>query len=108
MAMAPAQDMPQDPAAAPSDAPVADDMGQGFCIEILCKSDGTFNVSVEPAQEEATEENATGETGEEGQPASSIQEALKIARQIFEAGGMADGGEGDFTKGYASNLDMGQ
>jgi hypothetical protein len=112
--------MAQDPMAAA--APTGDDSAPtdaGFCIEILCKPDGTFSVSVESAQEEAQEENASdgAEAGEEsGQPASSIQEALKIARQLFEAGGAQDNGDSDFAAGYGStggssprgsNMDMG-
>ena len=112
--------MAQDPMS--SAAPTGDDSAPsdaGFVLEILCKPDGTFLVSAEPAQEEAQEENAAegAEAGEEsGQPANSIQEALKIARQLFEAGGAQDSGQSDFEAGYGStggaspqgsNMDMG-
>jgi len=88
----------QNAAPAAPDAAAAAPAAQGFTIEISCLPDGTFSVSSEPLEEEAQEEQ--GEAGSEsGQPAKSIGEALKIALQLYQAGGTT--GEDDFAKGYA-------
>lgn len=59
---------------------------QGFCIEISCLPDGTFQVSSEPLEQEAAEE--TGAAGSEtGQTAKSFGEALKLALQLYQSNG---------------------
>ena len=85
-----------EPTATP--APAAAPATQGFTIEISCLPDGTFQVSSEPLQEEAQEE--TGAPGSEaGQTVKSFGEALKIALQLFQAGGST--GSDEFESGYA-------
>lgn len=101
----------QDPASMAPASPEDQSAGQGFVIEIVCRSDGSFSVSSESVPEEAAEENATGDT-DGGQPAGSFAEALSIAKQLYAAGGASDEGESDFASGYGqgngSNIDMGQ
>lgn len=75
--------------------------GQGICIEIQVLPDGTFNVSSEPLQEEAEEENC--ESGEEkGQTASSIGDALKIVLSLYRENAPSDStAQQQFQAGYS-------
>lgn len=72
----------EDPGA--TDQP-ADD-SQGFEICIKCTPDGAISVYKEPAAAEAQEQGPNGEPAEQqGQPANSIGEALKLALQIYQS-----------------------
>lgn len=69
---------------------------QGMCIEIACLPDGTFNVSMEPLQQEMGEEQP-GEGA--GTPASDIKEALTAALELYKQMGSAQGDD-DFAQGF--------
>lgn len=63
----------------------------GFSIEIACDSQGNITVSLESGKQEAAEGSAPEE---QGSPAQSIDDALKIAKEMYlaetgEAGGPA-------------------
>ncbi len=89
----------------PPEAP--GDMSQGYTIEISVLPDGTFSVSSEPLQAEATEE--TGEPGSEtGQSAKSIGDALKIVLDIYKNSGTASNEQADFMSGFAPEGDKPQ
>lgn len=55
------------------------DTSQGFCIEISCLPDGTYNVSVESLQSESAE---PGESA--GAQVSSFEEAIKAAISLYQ------------------------
>jgi hypothetical protein len=55
------------------------DPAQGFCIELSCLPDGTFNVSVETLEQEAEEPNE-----KPGQEAGSFEEAIKAVMAMYE------------------------
>ena len=87
--------MSADPAsAAGGDSEGADDQDTGgFTIEIEVDSQGNLTVSLESASQEASEGQGQ-QDDQEGTPAKSIDEALKIAREMYaaesgEAGGMS-------------------
>ncbi len=87
------------PAPQDATAPAADDMSQGFTIEISCLPDGTFQISTEPLAAEAAEE--TGTPGSEmGQPLQSIGEVLKKVMSIVQNNGATDDGDAAFDEGY--------
>lgn len=71
------------PAESPA-APAAIDPNQGFTIEIACLPDGTFNVSAEPLQAEAAEENATG-GADKGRTLNSPEEAFRAAVDLYKS-----------------------
>jgi len=78
---------------------VAEDQGDqgnqdGYCIELRVLPNGTIAVSSEPIQAEE------GETEQmDGKIAKSIQEALKMALEIYSNDGDT-GGEEDFNAGF--------
>lgn len=55
------------------------DPSQGFCIEISCLPDGTFNVSVETLEAESEEPSE-----QPGQEAGSFEEAMKAAIALYD------------------------
>lgn len=63
------------------------DPAQGFCIEVSCLPDGTFNVSVEPLEQESAEMEGPGHE------AASIDEALAAAMEIYRQ--VSGGGESE-------------
>ena len=99
MAMMP----PAAPMAAPMDAPMdaaapAEEMmaPQGYVIEIIVKSDGTFAVSKEMLQEEAAEE-----TGKE--PAATFENlgaALKAVMDMVKSNPVGASDQAQFEAGY--------
>ena len=84
----------------------ADDLSQGYVIEVSVLPDGTFQVSPpEPLSEEAKEENAdAGEEpgSEKGDTYEIIAEALKGIIKVVKANpvGGADAGQAQFDAGY--------
>jgi hypothetical protein len=66
--------------------------GEGFCIEICVKADGSITV-----------ESGALETDEQaeptGTPVASIDEALAKAKELFTQGG-GKGGDEAFNEGY--------
>ena len=104
--------MPMPPAAAPAAAPAAptetpmeaapaEKMAtpemQGYVIEIIVKSDGTFAVSKEMLQEEAKEEN--GEA-----PADTFENlgaALKAVMDIVKSNPVGASDQAQFEAGYS-------
>ena len=73
------------------------DPSQGFCIEISCLPDGTYNVSVESLQSESAE---SGESA--GTQASSFEDAIKAAIALYQ---QTSGGDdsSDFEAGFSGN-----
>jgi hypothetical protein len=83
-----------------TDAP--DDTSNGYTIEIKVDGSGAITLSVEPAADEAAEEQ--GEGAESGQPVKNIKEACSLVMDIFNnAGQMTDGGDGDFDSGFGAS-----
>ena len=80
------------------------DPAQGFCIEVSCLPDGTFNVSVESLEEEAKEPS------EPGHEAASIDEALSAAMEIYRqvTGGDEESPEEDAAEPQEEPVDDGQ
>lgn len=88
------------PMEAPMDAAPAEEMAmpemQGYVIEIIVKSDGTFAVSKEMLQEEAAEE-----TGKE--PADTFDNlgaALKAVMDMVKANPVGASDQAQFEAGY--------
>ena len=86
------------PMAAPINAAPAEEMmePQGYVIEIVVKSDGTFAVSKEMLQEEAMEE-----TGKE--PADTFENlgaALKAVMDMVKANPVGVSDQAQFEAGY--------
>lgn len=80
------------PVPTPADQPTPDDAAEsggtpGFTICISCLPDGTFNVSTEPLEDEANEDNADGDEADKGKPAKSFGEALKMALEAYKNDG---------------------
>jgi hypothetical protein len=96
--------MPMPPAApmeTPMEAAPAEEMAmpemQGYVIEIIVKSDGTFAVSKEMLQEEAMEEN--GEA-----PADTFENlgaALKAVMDIVKSNPVGASDQDQFEAGYS-------
>lgn len=84
------------PMAAPMDAVEETMAPQGYVIEIVVKSDGTFAVSKEALQEEAMEEN--GEA-----PAATFENlgaALKAVMDMVKANPIGESDQAQFEAGY--------
>lgn len=95
MPMAPTDDSPMPGEAAPTQPGAG-----GTVIEILCKPDGSYEVSSEPAEAEMGE----GEGGEpKGQKAATAGEALKLVLGLMKQAAPSAGGDTspDFEAGYA-------
>ena len=71
------------------------DPSQGFCIEINCLPDGTYNVAVESLQSESAD---AGESA--GTQASSFEEAIKAAIALYQ---QTSGGDdtSEFEAGFS-------
>ncbi len=70
------------------------DPKSGFCIELSCLPDGTFNVSVEPLESEANEPDE-----QTGQNASSFAEAMKAVVSLYQQT-TAEDQESEFQSGF--------
>lgn len=95
--VAPAVDTPE-----PGDTPDgAEDLTQGYCIEISVLPDGSYKVSgPEPLPEEADEEK--GEPGaEQGDDYPSIGAALKGVLDIVKQNPVGGDADKQFGAGYA-------
>ncbi len=86
-----------------SAAAAAPTTGGGFVIEIYVMPDGTMSVMSKPLAEEI---EAEGEEAGKGQPAKSFGEALKLALQLYQAGGST--GDDEFAEGYGSSAPKGE
>ena len=81
---APMDMMSADPAASAggSEEGAGDTDTGGYCIEIEVDSQGNISVSLEDAKQESAE---GAESEDPGTPAKSIDDALKIAREMYAA-----------------------
>lgn len=70
------------------------DPAQGFCIEISCLPNGTYNVAVESLQSESAE---SGESA--GTQASSFEDAIKAAIALYQQASSGDDNS-DFEAGF--------
>lgn len=73
------------------------DPAQGFCIEISCLPDGTYNVSIEPLQSESAE---PGESA--GEQVSSFEDAIKSAISLYQKTSGGDDSS-EFDAGFSGN-----
>lgn len=88
----------------PMEGEEAPEGGGDYVIEIACRQDGTFSVSSPESQ--GTEGMEGGESS--GQPAKSVDEALKIARDMIDAHKGDDGMSVEKAFGDVFNEDQAQ